>query len=313
MIAKRMCPGWLQKNRIASSANKVILLFMISASAVGLVGAGTWFGMFSVAVNAQDAAASNLVIEKLQKDRPAMGTFSRRNRPGLDYVVIDAQYGTFDIEAIRQALSEMRPANGESAVTPIIRIPYDSRTNPTVVVDQVLDLGAFGVMFPNIETKEDAMTAVGAMRFVRPVGDDQFTPAGSRNSSSGAAVSYWGVNAQEYQAYADVWPLAPEGQLIAMLQIESVAGIEQLNNILDVPGIGAIFLGPTDLAASIGEDGPNSPRVEELVQEVLQVCLMRNVPCGYPIVASTSVDAERETARRLQEGFRVLAVMTTER
>ena len=313
MVVNRMCPGWLQKNRIAISANKVILLFMISASAVGLVGAGTWVGMFSVAVKAQDTTTGNLVIEKLQEDRPAIGTFSRRNRPGLDYVVIDAQYGTFEIEAIRQALNEMRAGNGESALTPIIRIPYDSRTNPKEVVDQVLDLGAFGVMFPNIETKEDAVTAIGSMRFVRPAGGDRVTPEGSRDFNSGSAVSYWGVNAREYQAYADVWPLAPQGQLIAMLQIESLAGIKQLSNILDVPGIGAIFLGPTDLAESIGEEGPNSPRVEELVQEVLQVCVRRNVPCGYPIVAPTRADAERETARRLREGFRVLAVMTTER
>jgi len=313
MIANRMCLGWLRQNRMETSVIKMVLQGVVSSSVVGVIAAAAWVGMFSVAVNSQDTTARNLLIEKLQEDRPAIGTFSRRNRPGLDYVVIDAQYGAFDIEAIRQALSEMRDGNGESPVTPIIRIPYDSRTSPKKVVDQVLDLGAFGVMFPNIETKEDAVTAIGSMRFVRPAEGDRVMPEGLRDSDSGSAVSYWGVNAREYQSYADVWPLAPEGQLVAMLQIESLAGIAQLDNILDVPGIGAIFLGPTDLAASIGEEGPNSPRVEELVQEVLQVCLMRSVPCGYPIVATTSADAERETARRLREGFRVLAVMTTER
>ena len=67
---------------------------------------------------------------------------------------------------------------------------------------------------------------------------------------------------------------------------------------LDVPGIGVIFLGPTDLATSAGEEGPNAPRVEALVQEVLEACLARNVPCGYPIVAPMHEDTERETARR---------------
>ena len=98
-----------------------------------------------------------------------------------------------------------------------------------------------------------------------------------------------------------------------MLQIESLTGIENLDEILDVPGIGVIFLGPTDLAESAGEDGPNSPGVEALVQEVLQVCLVNDVPCGYPIVASTDEAAERETERRLSEGFIVLAVMTVAR
>ena len=74
-----------------------------------------------------------------------------------------------------------------------------------------------------------------------------------------------------------------------------------------------IFLGPTDLAKSADEDGPNAPRVEALVQEVLRGCLAANIPCGYPIVAPTREAAERETTRRLEEGFRVLAVMTTAR
>jgi len=138
------------------------------------------------------------------------------------------------------------------------------------------------VMFPDIETRAQAVSAVSSMRVARAAG-------------------------------ADVWPLDPSGKLVAMLQIETLAGIENLDEILDVPGIGVIFLGPTDLAASAGEDGPNAPRVDALVHQVLEACLERNIPCGYPIVARTPEDAERETARRLAEGFKVLAVMTTAR
>ena len=74
-----------------------------------------------------------------------------------------------------------------------------------------------------------------------------------------------------------------------------------------------VFLGSTDLATSTGEEGPNARRVEALVQQVLEVCVARGVPCGYPIVARSHEDAERETARRLAEGFKVLAVMTITR
>ena len=69
----------------------------------------------------------------------------------------------------------------------------------------------------------------------------------------------------EYVARADVWPLDPSAGLVAMIQIESARGIANLDEILDVPGIGAIFLGPTDLAKSMDEEGPNAPRVEEQV------------------------------------------------
>ena len=72
------------------------------------------------------------------------------------------------------------------------------------------------------------------------------------------------------RSHADVWPVDPAGELVAMIQIESIVGIENLDEILAVPGVGVIFLGPTDLAKSADEDGPNAPRVEALVQEVLK-------------------------------------------
>ena len=228
---------------------------------------------------AQDEAPANRIIERLRQGHPAIGTFTRTGRPDLDFAVIDAQYGRFDIDAIRQAVVAMRSDTAVPAVAPIVRIPYAARDAPQAVVSQCLAVGVSGLMFPDIETKEQATTAISSMR----LGRDR----------------------------ADVWPLDPSGTLFALLQIESLAGIENLDEILDVPGIGAIFLGPTDLAESAGEDGPNAPGVEALVQEVLKVCLARNVPCGYPIVAPTREAAERETQRRLREGFTVLAVMTT--
>ncbi len=235
---------------------------------------------------AQEAASVNRVIEQLQQGRPAIGTFTRTARPDLDFAVIDEQYGDFDIDGVREAVGAMRAGDGAPAVTPVVRIPLAARDAPEAVVKQVLDAGALGVMFPDIETRAQAISAVNSMRVAQEAG------AGAR---------------------ADLWPLDPSGKLVAMLQIESLAGIEHLDEILDVRGIGVIFLGPTDLATSAGEDGPNAPRVDALVHQVLEACLERNIPCGYPIVARTPEDAERETARRLREGFTVLAVMTTGR
>ena len=231
---------------------------------------------------AQAAAPVNRVIDQLQQGQSAIGTFTRTARPDLDFAVIDEQYGDFDIDGVREAVVAIRAGSGAPPITPVVRIPLAARDAPQAVVQQVLDAGVLGVMFPDIETKAQAMAAVSSMRVAQAAG-------------------------------ADVWPLDPTGTLVAMLQIETLAGIEHLDEILDVPGIGVIFLGPTDLAASAGEDGPNAPRVDALVQQVLEVCLERNIPCGYPIVARTPEDAERETARRLREGFRVLAVMTTAR
>ena len=231
---------------------------------------------------AQEAVSANRVIEQLRQGRPAIGTFTRSPRPDLDFAVIDEQYGEFDIDGVREAVVAILAGDGAPAITPVVRIPLASRDAPEAVVKQVLEAGALGVMFPDIETRAQAISAVNSVRAARAAG-------------------------------ADVWPLDPAGTLVAMLQIETLAGIEHLDEILDVPGIGVIFLGPTDLAASAGEEGPNAPRVDALVHQVLEACLERNIPCGYPIVARTAEDAERETARRLAEGFKVLAVMTTAR
>ncbi len=231
---------------------------------------------------AQETAPINRVVEQLRQGRPAIGTFTRTARPDLDFAVIDEQYGDFDIDGVREAVMAIRAGDGASAITPVVRIPLAARDAPEAVVKQVLDAGALGVMFPDIETRAQAISAVRSMRVARAAG-------------------------------ADVWPLDPAGTLVAMLQIETLVGIQNLDEILDVPGIGVIFLGPTDLATSAGEDGPNAPRVDALVHQVLEACLARNIPCGYPIVARTPEDAERETARRLAEGFKVLAVMTTAR
>jgi len=236
----------------------------------------------------QVEAADNRVVTRLQQDQAVIGTFGRSARADLDFVVIDEQYteldrnGEIDIDGVSAALAKMQLGDRAAVAAPIVRIPLVARDAPQAVVRQLLGAGVFGVMFPDIETPQQAMAAIDSMGSQRATG-------------------------------TDLWPLAAAGNLVAMIQIESPLGIEHLDEILDVPGIGVIFLGPTDIASAIGAEGPNSPRVETLVQEVLAVCLARNIACGYPIVAATPEDADQQTARRLQEGFKVLAVMTRAR
>ncbi len=221
----------------------------------------------------------NRVIANLQQGRPVIGTFTRTPSSELDFAVIDEQYGEFDIQGVREALAGMRVDNGPPVVAPIVRTPLAVRNAPQAVVEQLLVAGVYGIMFPDVDTKQQAQAAINSMQ----IGE------------------------------ADLWPLESTGKLVAMIQIESPTGIDNLDEILEVPGIGVLFLGPTDMATAIGAAGPNAPEVESMVQDVLQVCLARNIPCGYPIVASSPVDAERQTRQRLAEGFKVLAVMTRSR
>jgi len=278
-------------------------------AAMATVGLGIFLET-AAPMRAQEGIGLNRVVERLSSEQPAIGTFTRSPDPDLHFAVIDAQYGDFDLEGVRRTMAGMRVGDNPPAVAPIVRIPYAARDAPQEVVNQLLNTGVMGVMFPDIETPDQARSAVASMRFENAIPPE---PSGRREPSSGNAPSYWDLNEDSYRRGADVWPLNPSGQLVAILQIESQRGIDRLDEILGVPGVGAIFLGPTDLANAIGAEGPNAPQVEVLVQQVLSACLAAGIPCGYPIVATSPEAAARETARRLAEGFTVLAIMTVSR
>ncbi|MBM62577.1 MAG: hypothetical protein CL484_06470 [Acidobacteria bacterium] len=261
----------------------------------------------SVFGSTQEVISFNRIIEHLKSQQAVIGTFTRFPMSDLDFLVIDTQYTNFDIEAIRRTMSRLRASNEPPSFTPIVRIPDLGRNTPQGLVAQLLDAGVTGIMFPNIETADQARTAIGSMRFQTA---NQTQPEGLRHTTVGSAPTYWSITDDDYRRTADVWPLNPSGQLVALLQIESLRAVEQLDEILAVPGIGVIFLGPTDLASSIGTDNANDPQVEVLVQQVLRACLATGIPCGYPIVATSLEMARLQTTRRLNEGFSVLAVMT---
>ena len=114
------------------------------------------------------------------------------------------------------------------------------------------------------------------------------------------AARYWGLPVPEYLRRADVWPLNPDGELIALIMIESPVGLKNLDEILSVPGVGAIFLGTNDLSYRQGLGLGSSPEAEESVQKILKGCLAKKVICGLP--GGNKAAAEK----RVAEGFKII-------
>jgi len=256
----------------------------------------------------------NRTVETLELGHPVFGlftaNFSLQNARGLaaselDFIFIDMEHAPFDMETLRAFLLGMvnprsiaEKGNPQMDVTPLVRIPMNGRENLEFLVKQVLDMGAFGVVFPFIDTPQEALNAVRSMRYPQPRGSERFEPRGMRGSSPGNAAWFWGVG--DYMARADLWPLAPRGDLLAVLQIESPLGVRNIQEIITTPGVGAIFIGPADLALSYGLPGGH-PEVEEGIQTVLAACLQHNVPCGLTTNSSN-------VAERIAQGFSFVTI-----
>jgi 4-hydroxy-2-oxoheptanedioate aldolase len=254
----------------------------------------------------------NRAIEKLAQGQSILGIINRdfsvtRARAvataDIDFVIIDQEHQPLDFTTLRSFLFGMinraeivRKGNVQADVTPIMRVPAYGRENVHFMVKQALDTGVLGVMFPAIDNREQALSAVRASRY-----PSNNKSGGQRGCCPDDATWLWGfTNDLDYARRADTWPADPNGEILLMMQIESAEGVKNINDIISVPGVGVIFLGPNDLSHSMGVQ-QGSPEHEAAIQTVLKACLARNVPCAITTNANS-------VARRLKEGFRVATV-----
>ena len=258
----------------------------------------------------------NKLIELFENDQPAFGVlsfdYSLNNAramasSGLDFLFIDMEHAPFDIERLRLFLLGMtdkrsinEKGNLQPNVVPLVRIPAAGGAEELIAqAKQVLDVGVFGIFFPAVHTREQAELAVRATRYPQYNDAPDYEPAGLRGRNPSNAMWYWGV--RDYHARADVWPLDPQGELLAMMFIESRAGVENIEEIITVPGLGGIFIGPSDLSTSMGYTSPAAPEVEQAIQTVLGACLEHDVPCAI-------TTGQGSVQQRIDQGFRFVTV-----
>ena len=271
--------------------------------------------LLSLTVSAS-AQRLNKLIELFENDQPAFGVlsfdYSLNNAramasSGLDFLFIDMEHAPFDIERLRLFLLGMTDKRSiiekgdlQPNVVPLVRIPAAGGAEELIAqAKQVLDVGVFGIFFPAIHTREQAELAVRATRYPQYNDAPDYEPAGLRGRNPSNAMWYWGV--RDYHARADVWPLDPQGELLAMMFIESRAGVENIEEIITVPGLGGIFIGPSDLSTSMGYASPAAPEVEQAIQTVLGACIEHDVPCAI-------TTGQGSVQQRIDQGFRFVTV-----
>lgn len=226
-----------------------------------------------------------------------------------DGIVYEGEHLPWDINALRDSLQFMldrrRIADSGSIappVTPLARVPVNGVEKGQWHAKQALDTGVYGVVWPHISTVEEAYNAVAACRYPRLKDKPLYEPQGIRGDGPIRAARYWGLTQQEYYACADVWPLAPHGEILVVLQIEDTKGIENLSDMLkEVPGIGAVLIGEGDLGQELGFPRQyEHPELLAAMAQVVDTCKQHDVIVGHPHATT------KNTQGLLDQGYRFL-------
>ena len=202
---------------------------------------------------------------------------------GLDSLTIDMQHGPVDYGS----LVPMLQAISTTDTVPVVRVPWH---DPGLIM-QVLDAGCYAVICPMISTREQAEAFVGACRY---------PPAGYRSYGPYRASLYGG---EDYTEHADE-------TIVTIAMIETREALDNLDEILGVTGLDAVFVGPSDLGQSLGY-GPGvdreEPEVVEAVDRVLAAATERGLAAGI-FTGSTGY-----ASRMVEKGFRFVNVSTDAR
>lgn len=182
--------------------------------------------------------------------------------------------------------------------TPNISTP-EQAADPAKYIPNIskqLNAGVTTISFVEVDTAEELRQGIAAMRFA--------SKGGTRPDDIGSAPKYWGLTEAQYRRKADVWPLNPEGELVAWAIVETKEGLKNVREIAQVKGLGVLVPGAGTLGGVFSTTNAEGRRVrddaawEEAIQQVLAACKEFKVPCGYPV-------SENDIETRMQQGFSV--------
>ncbi|MBQ35727.1 MAG: hypothetical protein CME04_05000 [Gemmatimonadaceae bacterium] len=234
-----------------------------------------------------DLPNAGTLKEKFRRDEPTYGMWITLESPsiteiatrmGFDWIVIDAEHGYLDMKNVMEHIRVANLAN-----TPIlVRISEIQKG----LIKRIMDVGADGIIVPHVRTAVELAEAVSYAKY---------PPEGSRGIGAERATR-WGAGIEQCV------PRANENSLVVAM-METVEAGEAIDEILDVPGVDAMFFGLHDYSATSGYPGTaDEPPVIERAMEVQKRIRARGMPSG--IVAWEG----EEIKKRLDEGFRMIGL-----
>lgn len=279
------------KNAVAGSTR--FRLGPIAIVAVALAACMLFIPHLSAQQTAGKPRRINRIIEQFEQGQPAIAD--------EHWVFFTLTNSLFLLDDLEKLLASLKSEGARPRLTPVVRIPYWGNQDYQHMIKPLLTAGVMGIIVPEVHTKEAAFKLVQSMRYPPQRGAKYPEPTGNRGCCPGDAPGYWGLSLHDYFVRSDLWPLNPEGELLAIVMIESREAIKNVNEILAVPGIGGALIGPHDLSLSLGvglpESNPTAPEVEAATATVAKACAARKALCG---TFMPDID------RRIAQGFKLI-------
>jgi 4-hydroxy-2-oxoheptanedioate aldolase len=222
-------------------------------------------------------SAGNPFKAALTQKRPQIGFWLSMAEPylaevsataGFDWLLIDGEHAPNDVRTTLAALQAVAPYRAQ----PVVRVV----SGEVHIIKQMLDLGAHNLLVPMVDTAEQARALVSAT---------QYPPLGIRGVGSAVGrASLWSARAD----YLDV----ADSEVCLLVQAETVTALKNLESICAVDGIDGVFIGPADLAASMGHRGkPGHPEVQAAIERAMETIVASGKAAG-------TLTSDPELARR---------------
>ena len=223
----------------------------------------------------------NTAKQKMLAGQPAFGYALALGAPlaaealansGIDFIMVDCQHGSFGLDATIATFL----AISTGAAVPMARVARNDYT----LIGRLLDEGALGIVVPMVDTPEQARAAADACRF---------PPRGARSWGWGRAAQY----GDDYSDWIDE-------QVFVAVQIESATAVDNAEAIMATPGVDGCWVGPSDLALSMGihpRDAAGDERHRRAVERVVQACRNTGKIPGF------AADGPDDALRRAEQGF----------
>ena len=201
---------------------------------------------------------------------------------GFEWLVIDIEHNLIDPLMLHTLIATIQSKD----IAALVRVS----DNDKVIIKQVLDAGADGVIVPMVCTKEDAEMAVNY---------SYYPPRGERGVGLSRAQGY-GESFEDYIKWQS-------NSLTIIAQIEHIEGVNNIDDIISTDGIDGIIIGPYDLSGSLGCTGDlNNPKVTVAIKNVENTCLKNNFPLGFHVV-EPNISFMQE---KIYSGYKFLAYST---